>query len=432
MINKKHFMFFATSNTNYGYLSEVRTILSNYGHRTTFLSNKIKVSKEKTEKFDRLSYSSIARNGHNLGVMFLLKTVAHTIILLYWLFFFVLFIRIKRINTILVPGDRERGKINALIKAGTYMRIPTICIPNAKAGLSNETLVYRRKVNGYILPESKFFTKWLFDQSILDQKTKNRFLIFGLEYSLALFLTGMLPKNAWNRQGGGGSSYCFVDNETTKYEYSKNFISEKYIVTGLLDHDSIFKSKQRYANSSKVALLNLPNWFESETFEWDTAKEHQIKLLNICVELRQFNYEIVVTLHPTMDLRDYKWIKSEYQFELSEKPLSSILGKATIYICHYGSSTINWASDMKIPTFILDDLPLMPSPIIADKNLRIIVSNGSDLIEKVSKVKDSKSIDLPFKKSIIDGKAKKRIIENILDITSRKDLGYPSYVRPKV
>ena len=133
-----------------------------------------------------------------------------------------------------------------------------------------------------------------------------------------------------------------------------------------------------------------------------------------------------------MDLRDYKWIKSEYQFELSEKPLSSILGKATIYICHYGSSTINWASDMKIPTFILDDLPLMPSPIIADKNLRIIVSNGSDLIEKVSKVKDSKSIDPPFKKSIIDGKAKKRIIENILDITSRKDLGYPSYVRPKV
>lgn len=423
------YLIYHTRATNKNYLKKLASCLLDDENDVVFIGNTlnknniIKNNIDISQKQSNLDTSL----GLRFYVIVFLKALYHFVILYFLQIYFVVFLKFYRISCLIIPADREVGRINSIIKACHILKIPVVLVPNAKSGSIKETLHLRRHSKYHLLPKNNFFMSKLIEQAVKDNVNSEYFLIFGTAYSLALYYLGMLPKYPWGRLGGGGSSFCFLDTKNTLDDYkNENINKDKFIITGSLEHDTIFRNRLKKNFHEKIAVVGLNNFYECNLYSYKTTREKHIQFLELCKKIASLGYRIVISLHPTMERKYYQWIEEEYEFEISSQSLSNIMGYADLYLVHGWSSTSEWAISLNLPLFILSDEGLT-SNLKADNSSVFVSSSDSGLIDSIKLLetkKDSLNIN---KTSFVDGNAATRIKNNLTKIIEENKIGYPCY-----
>jgi len=421
-------LIYFTSNTNKGYLNQIADCLIEDGNNVIYYGNKLNNNyNNKLKSFETPNNNFDGKFGLRFYISIIIKALYHFCWLKILFLYYVIYLKLYQLSCVIVPGDRDLGRINAIMKASHFCKIPVVAIPIAKSGPIDETLYFRRNNKYYMLPHKKFLTSRLEEQAVKDSVTSMLYLNFGLAYSLALYFSGMLPKYTWGRTGGGGSSFCLLDSNNTFNDYMDEFINKKkYIVTGTLEHDIIYKNIPKKKSSKKIAVVNLCNWLESKVYSAKTTKKKHIQFLDLCERISALNYKVLISLHPTMLYDNYKWIEDEYGFEISSQRLSYILGSADLYLVQGYSSTCDWAISLNLPLFVHNDQK-MPNTLENTKFTIHVSYLESDLINNVIKMEKNKDRLDKDTISLIDGCAEERIKRNLVKIIESKDMGYPYY-----
>ncbi len=415
MDNVKHkkILFYYTSKTNSNHINEIADLCKRSGFQVEVTGNRIEVPKNSTvsQAFSTKKYFNIAP----IGLKNILKFLYHFFGLLYFYFYFLFYLNYGNIRLLVVSGDRDIGRINSLIKAAGISNIPVVVTSNAIAGPKEESLHFRRNNPGYIIKKNSILSKLLNDVSVYDSKTGERYTFFGKIYTLALRVLGMLPLEPWGRLGGGGGWCCLVDSSATKSSYLRGakFISEKkYIVTGSLEHDRLYKAATEAPSGSPYIILGIQNWYENGVFTADAATQKHKNILNIGKVARDLGYKVLLALHPAVAKCDYEWMKNEYGFELTQEPIASNLGGASAYVVNGVSSTTRLAILAGIPLFILDDVIEMPSPHECNGNTVFVGNNWESLSKTLLTFlfDDAETYRDNDCDNVIDGQAGKRII----------------------
>jgi len=149
------------------------------------------------------------------------------------------------------------------------------------------------------------------------------------------------------------------------------------------------------------------------------------KIRFFCQTLNDIQSDNLISLHPKMDSKNYKFIETEFGLPIASEPLAEILPVADIFFAAAFSSTIQWAILCKIPTVAYNIYENMVSwhdhlrgvkTINRDKDLRpaletLILNSGyySQMVEE--QARQSKYIS-PF-----DGKCTERIVDAIVRLS---------------
>ena len=269
------------------------------------------------------------------------------------------------------------------------------------------------------------YPKYLVSENIHYNEHLGNRLFFRPFEEKALSDLNIFPKNPWVL-GSGFSDLMLVDSEKEKNRLiSLGGDPDRYIVTGVISHDSIFNSKyiennlkkrikKRYFKSDKpLMILALPQYYEHGLCE----KEAHFYILNELLKSLDSKYwNILISLHPKMDEKDYYFIQEHYDVSLTQEDLSDFISSADIFLATF-SSTVAWALICHIPTIIFDFIGLGYEDFFKGYSIPV-VDNINDLgfeIERVINLDCPINFDKACELSPFDGKCLDRIERSIIE-----------------
>jgi hypothetical protein len=270
-------------------------------------------------------------------------------------------------SVILLNGDRHTGLELPLIKEANNSGIPTLVLPLGYSAPEGSAK-YREDAPIYWVYQGPFrwvnrFVKHLLPYQTYETDDGHAFLFYPAWWTLAAWLSGILPQKPWY-MGGGHTSIVAIDGIETKQRYvSYGIDGKKLVITGQPAFDDlygIYLNKKRIREEliqkwhldpqRKLLICALPQMGEHEILPWDRHWQE----INFLVEtLSSQNASIVLSLHPKMDKEQYAYLRHEFHVTISEYPLSQILPIADVFVATF-SSTVIWAILCQIPTIIVD------------------------------------------------------------------------------
>lgn len=250
-------------------------------------------------------------------------------------------------------------------------------------------------------------------------------LFYSLEVMFRLYLNGVLPKNPWII-GGGDSNYVFVQNEQIKNNLIQHGVeSEKILVTGQFTTDSMYKNgnekkilkkmivdKYELNRQKKILIFALPQLSEHGLM---SKRLHHQELQYIISVLCQLDINILCSLHPKMNKKDYLYLEINNQCKLIDERLSEILPCADGYIGCFESTTV-WAHELGIPSLFINYFDLGYNMNYL-KNL-IICNNKNEFLNDC-KLLLNQPYQLLQNDGFIDGNARIRIIQGLKEVCSK-------------
>ena len=162
--------------------------------------------------------------------------------------------------------------------------------------------------------------------------------------------------------------------------------------------------------------MSLPPTFEHKILSWE---EHWETVNIICQGLSEQDANVLVSLHPKMDMQNYQHLEQDYSLKIATQPLREVLAIADVFVASQGSSTLLWAILCNIPTIVCDWYGLnykqdywmgMMDVVRNVENFETTLSTNLSKSNHQFKVAELESYD---KKVVFDGKAMDRIIEAI-------------------
>lgn len=245
----------------------------------------------------------------------------------------------------------------------------------------------------------------------------------------ALAILGEFPTNPWVL-GAGLSDLMLVESERERNRLiSMGGNPKKYVVTGTASQDALYEKKllksitkdklfKRYGlKSKKLILIALPQYYEHGLC---SKKQHFSIISDMCSKISELNAELILSLHPKMNIDDYRYLERQFSVKLIEEPLSDVIITADLFLATY-SSTIVWAVLCGIPTIIFDHLSMNYNDFYSEFNIPIENNNNSLLLtaELYLKNKDLNSgVCVPkYDKNLVnllspfDGECTNRIVD---------------------
>lgn len=151
-----------------------------------------------------------------------------------------------------------------------------------------------------------------------------------------------------------------VDSEFTKKKYIDFGFNPKLIrVVGLLEHDLIYHSlnnKEKIRqdfnldSNKKTVVFAVPQGFEHNL----VSKEEHFEIINKLVDkILQYPVNLVLSLHPKMDLNNYLFLEEKYSLKISRISLREFIAIADLFVATY-SSTVLWSAILNTPCLIFD------------------------------------------------------------------------------
>ncbi len=226
-----------------------------------------------------------------------------------------------------------------------YYRSKLIDADNYNA-LINSNLI--KKAINYFLP---------------NQVYENLFYYKPSDLLFKLFL-GQLPSNPWVI-GNGPSDILCIDN---KFNYDRriqdNVNINKIKIVGDFQYDDLFNSykskfeiknniikKYNLDSEKKIIILALPQLAEHKLI----TKEQQLNDFNLLFNnLSSLEVQILVSLHPKMNLEDYRYLEVEFgNVKILSERLKDVIPIADLFLSSF-SSTVIWASLCEIKSIIVD------------------------------------------------------------------------------
>jgi hypothetical protein len=144
----------------------------------------------------------------------------------------------------------------------------------------------------------------------------------------AAWLNGLLAKNVW-QQPSELYDLCFVESDfSRRMLLDSGYDAAKVVVVGKPVLDRVFAKRNDpdherslYADlvvreGSPFVLFNVEPSYEHRYTTWD---EHWARFHGWMTALKRTGLDVVLSLHPMCNPRDYRFVQDEYGFVLSER-----------------------------------------------------------------------------------------------------------------
>ncbi|MDO6686269.1 MULTISPECIES: hypothetical protein [unclassified Agarivorans] len=287
----------------------------------------------------------------------------------------------KKISTCLLATDRSVGAEAAVAYFSKNYDLKKIVVSFAYSA---------DYVSSYKLRNSKIYLaryKGCQDNEYVDSSL-GRKLFFRPYEQKALSMLGLFPKKPWVL-GGGYSDLMIVDSLREKNRLvDLGGQTDKYVVTGTSSHDHLYEAYNQkeklkksvnsdYFNEERqLLIISLPQYYEHGLC---SKVKHFAIIDSMLSEVTSLGYNILVSLHPKMDPKNYKYLETKFDLSIATQELSKIIAAADMFLATY-SSTITWALMCRVPVVIFDYIALDYDDFYSEFSIPIGKTN-EDVIE---------------------------------------------------
>lgn len=259
--------------------------------------------------------------------------------------------------------DKEYFSINnALLKIAKDLNIKIILPYFMSVNPDSKYLVVKNNPLYTLDKKSPFFQKVIFKKLNIpkykDYYPLPAYLMF------ALYRFGTLSKMPW-LDGAGLSDLIILSNETGKRLHLKMNIDENKLriigdtaledlYNNFLRKDSLKQNiykKYRINNSKKIMLVNLSHWWEHNMADKDTHFNIVHNTIETALKFKD-EYGLILLLHPSMKLKNYKYLEKKYNIFIANEKTIDILPVVDVYVTNY-SSTVVWSLLCNIKTIVV-------------------------------------------------------------------------------
>ena len=187
-------------------------------------------------------------------------------------------------------------------------------------------------------------------------------LFYSPAKTIALAAMNMLPANPWYL-GGGFSDLVATSGEEDRETYIRMGASaDKIVVTGQPSHDNLYRlsrnthelvtmiARKYSLDNKKCVICAVPQLAEHHFVDWPRHWQ-EIRFLTSC--LTQTGANVLLSLHPKSDARQYHFLEQEFGVHILQEPLREVLPVADLFVATF-SSTVRWAVLLGVPTVVVD------------------------------------------------------------------------------
>lgn len=270
-------------------------------------------------------------------------------------------------DAVYVYGDRHDGFEPALIDVAKGKRIPVIIPPIVYPSDTERLLRFIKRtedsLTAHDVTEFKYFKIEYSKQWVHDVSSGRDICYYPLWMVNARMKACVLPENPWS-PGGGASDFICVGGDLERDGLLRNGVSpNKICITGRVEDDQIYSnfimrnevrskiSAKYFVERNRIILVALPQLFEhnlaSENDHWE------VQFL-ICEAAQKMGWNVLISLHPKMDVKKYKTVLKKYNFPIVDERLHEVIVAADIFLVGQGSSTATWAVLCEVPLVIAD------------------------------------------------------------------------------
>lgn len=164
--------------------------------------------------------------------------------------------------------------------------------------------------------------------------------------------------------GNGLSDVICVDGEVTAQRYRNDRVApEKIRIVGDVVYDKIADAFQRrreiraalmekyeFDATRKLIALALPQLAEQGVMAWEP---HWKEMRFLAEEVSKTQQNLLLSLHPRMNPKDYAFLEREYPCRIATERLSDFVSAPDLFIANY-SSTVIWAVLCGVKTIVVD------------------------------------------------------------------------------
>ena len=252
-------------------------------------------------------------------------------------------------QTVVVTYDNRMPVVLAVLKAAKSLKLP-VFLPSLLIATPS-----RNVTTANTLRPMRQIEKWLVRliRRFLPHQISNEGRLYYDPVSLLLLLMKRsLPENPWATGNQRlvdriGIESIRVRDELLAFGVS----SEKMVVTGLPAYDFMDFSVAKTQSSPAILLFALPQYAEHGAMKLVDALT---VIRPIFQALTSFDGRVIISLHPRMNLQDYRGIIDEFKFEWTLGGVDEWLKSASMFVATNSSSTIYWALMLGIPTIVLN------------------------------------------------------------------------------
>lgn len=329
-------------------------------------------------------------------------------------------------DVVISISDRSHDYIEASTLWAAKQRGIKVLVPYVAQYDVDAALVYRKVKNGKPYREFRPFWppsiyKFISYLRFKDQLYKG--LFFQSPYVLnAHKRGGTLSAYPW-WIGNGSSDVVCVDSGHTARKYLEHHVrSGKIVVVGHVAYDKVFFShanrqsikqalidKYSLASDKKLLILSMPQWAEQGFMDWD---QHWAEIGSIIKAVASINNNLLLSIHPRSDAKNYAFLEGTYQCRILEEPLSDVIGAADLFLAS-NSTTFTWAALCGIPSIaLMSPIPFLFSYLESVRQ----VSALSDLAVEINNILESPVISFErdwqelSRNEVFDGKFHERFI----------------------
>ncbi len=190
-----------------------------------------------------------------------------------------------------------------------------------------------------------------------------------------------LPRNPWC-VGSGLSDIVCVDNAKTLARYRDEGVAQSklrimgdatfdHLFVGCANRDETISRLTREGliePGTPVVIVALPQFMEQGVMD---AERHLAAIHSILRDVTRSVANVIVSLHPRVNLANYAFIESTYSARISPYGLKDILPAANLFIAA-NSSTVFWATLCGVPSLVLGYFDLDCSMFASFKSVTLV------------------------------------------------------------
>ncbi len=314
------------------------------------------------------------------------------------------------IRTCLLASDRSSGVEASVYFLAKKIELKTVVLSFAYSA---------DFISSYKLREAKIYKNAIPSSNnvYVDEVLGSRTFFRPFE-EFALTRLGVFPNNPWVL-GSGCCDFMLLESDREKERLIRlGGDASKYITTGAASHDDLYNSllekksindaliKKYQLSYDRNIVISLPQYFEHGLCE---KKLHFQYIEDLLYQLSDLNFNLIISLHPKMNLDNYIYLKSKFQIVILEESLSNVIVVADIFLATY-SSTIAWALMCQIPVVIFDHIGLNYSDFYSEFDFKVVkdnlelkaeVEHKIDLLSSISSENEVKNLS-PFDGACVD------------------------------
>jgi hypothetical protein len=261
-------------------------------------------------------------------------------------------LRDKKVKYLFLPGDANFNYISPFfVKTANRLHIPSAVFPFSLCN-QEETVCRFKNTKDYDVNtfSKRFWTtllpKWKYNAN------GRLMLRKSVPEMLAIQIIGCSPVNPW-MYIGGDATRIFVECEFVKDYYIASGVDKNKIeIIGNIGQSKSSDqpvNTQVDADGKKIVVCSLPPDLE-DTNTFATHREMTefwIKSLN------RPEIKLIISLHPRLALKDFKFITDDYGIEISGRPVNDLIKDCDIFVAG-ASATIRTALAYKKITLNFD------------------------------------------------------------------------------